>query len=346
MDLLTGAAERGWLPDALIRVGIRRLCARKAADERRGDPAARAARRAERVQAMRAGVIALHTAEANLQHYEVPTEYYRLVLGPHLKYSSALWDGATDLGAAEEAMLRTCDARAQLADGQRVLELGCGWGSWSLWMAQRFPGSRITAVSNSATQREFITARARERGLGNLEVVTCDMNRFEPGARFDRVVSVEMFEHMRDWVSLLARIRGWLEPQGSLFVHVFCHRDSPYFFETDGRSDWMARHFFTGGLMPSEDLLEECAAGSFRLAERWRVDGTHYARTARAWLANHDAHRAGIEELFARSLGREGGRVQSQRWRMFHMACEELFAFDAGREWFVSHARLVPGDPA
>jgi cyclopropane-fatty-acyl-phospholipid synthase len=213
-------------------------------------------------------------------------------------------------------------------------------------MAERFPGSRITAVSNSATQREFITARARERGLGNLEVVTCDMNRFEPGARFDRVVSVEMFEHMRDWVSLLARIRGWLEPQGSLFVHVFCHRDSPYFFETDGRSDWMARHFFTGGLMPSEDLLETCAAGSFRLAERWRVDGTHYARTARAWLANHDAHRAAIEELFARTLGREGGRVQSQRWRMFHMACEELFGFDAGREWFVSHARLVPGDPA
>ncbi len=354
MDAVLEAVERGFVPDAFVLAGIRWLVERKLADERRGGDAARAARHEQRLAAMRAAPVALHTQAANEQHYEVPAAYYELVLGPQLKYSCALWGDAADpaspgaLAAAEEAMLAVTAERAALRDGQRILELGCGWGSLTLWMAEHFPGSRITAVSNSASQRRFIGQRARERGLTNVHVITADMNTFqppEPGG-YDRVVSVEMFEHMRNWEVLLARIRGWLAPGGALFVHVFCMRDALYFFEIDGRSDWLARHFFTGGLMPAEDTLERCAAG-WTLDGRWRVPGTHYARTSRAWLARHDAAKAQIETLFATGYGARDAARWSRRWRLFHMACAELFDHRGGQEWFVTHARLSPStDPS
>jgi cyclopropane-fatty-acyl-phospholipid synthase len=343
MDAVLEAVERGLVPDALVLAGIRRLVARKLADEHAGGKPAIRARYEECLSAMRAAPIALHTHEANSQHYEVPAAYFERVLGPRLKYSCAFWDGARDLAEAEEAMLRLTAERAALADGQQVLELGCGWGSLTLWMAERFPASHITAVSNSRSQREYIEGRARERGLANVRVLTADMNTFAPpeAGRYNRVVSVEMFEHMRNWEALLARIRGWLEPDGSLFVHVFCLRDAPYFFEVGGQSDWMARHFFTGGLMPAEDLLQRCASG-WRLDGRWRVDGTHYARTSRAWLARHDAARGEIEALFATVYGARDAARWSRRWRLFHMACAELFDHDGGSQWFVTHARLSP----
>ena len=343
MDLLVEAMERGLVPDQLVLAGIRRLVARKLADESRGGPGAIQARYVERLAAMRAAPVALHTAAANEQHYEVPAAYFERVLGPQLKYSCALWEEARDLAEAEEAMLACTAARAALADGQHILELGCGWGSLTLWMARHYPNSRITAVSNSHSQREFIEQRAAARGLTNLRVITADMNVFtppEPG-RYDRVVSVEMFEHMRNWEALLARIRDWLAPGGALFVHVFCMREVPYFFEVDGRSDWLARHFFTGGLMPAEDMLERCAP-DWRLAGRWRVDGTHYARTSRAWLARHDAAGPGIEALFAPVYGARCAARAARRWRIFHMACAEMFDHAGGSQWFVSHARLEP----
>ena len=346
MDLVMEAVERGWVPDPLVRAGIRRLLARKLADERRGGAGAIASRRDALLAALEDAAVALHADAANRQHYELPPGFFEAVLGPQLKYSCGLWsEGVRTLAESEEAMLALTAGRARLADGQRILELGCGWGSLSLWMARRFPGSRILAVSNSASQRRFIEARAAAQGLANLRVVTADMNAFEPGEAFDRIVSVEMFEHMRNWPRLLERVGGWLAPEGRLFLHVFCHRETPYLFETGGRSDWMARHFFTGGLMPSEDLVARCAR-TLRVEEQWRVPGTHYARTCRAWLERQDAKRDELMPLFERTYGRGDAARWFERWRVFFLACEELFAFRGGSEWYVTHARLARGDGA
>lgn len=340
------AVERGWVPDPLVRAGIRRLLARKLADERRGGAGAMASRRDALLAALEDAAVALHADAANRQHYELPPAFFEAVLGPQLKYSCGLWgEGVRTLEESEEAMLALTAGRARLADGQRILELGCGWGSLSLWMARRFPGSRIRAVSNSASQRRFIEARAAARGLANLRVVTADMNAFEPGEAFDRIVSVEMFEHMRNWPRLLERVGGWLAPEGRLFLHVFCHRETPYLFETDGRSDWMARHFFTGGLMPSEDLVARCAR-TLRVEEQWRVHGTHYARTCRAWRERQDAKRDALMPLFERTYGRHAAMRWFERWRVFFLACEELFEFRGGSEWYVTHVRLARGDGA
>lgn len=341
MDWAMSAVERGLVPDPLIRTGIRRLLRDKLHLERDGGRDAVRARQHARLAALCEGPVALHADAANRQHYELPAVYFERVLGPRLKYSCALFAAdTTDLGAAEEAMLALTTERAGLADGQHVLELGCGWGSLTLWMAEHFPGSRITAVSNSASQREFIRARAAARGLANVEVITADMNVFAPAHRFDRIVSVEMFEHMHNWAELLDRARGWLAPDGALFLHVFCHRDLTWPFETNGRSDWMARHFFTGGLMPSFDLPRAFSA-TFEVEEAWAVNGRHYARTCEAWLARHDAARAEILPLFRATYGRDA-RVWFERWRVFHLACAELFGWADGQEWFVGHYRMRP----
>jgi len=346
MDLVMEAVERGWVPDPVVRAGIRRLLREKLALERRGGPAAMEARREALLANLERAAVALHTDEANRQHYELPPAFFEAVLGAQLKYSCALWEaGVRTLDQAEEAMLELAAERAGLADGQRILELGCGWGSLSLWMARRYPNARIVAVSNSANQRRFIEARAVARGVTNLAVVTADMNEFAPDGAFDRVVSVEMFEHMRNWPGLLERVGGWLAPGGRLFLHVFCHRETPYFFEVDGRSDWMARHFFTGGLMPSEDLVARCAR-TLRVERQWRVSGTHYARTCRAWLERQDAKRAELMPLFERTYGRADAARWFERWRVFFLACEELFAFGGGNEWYVTHARLARRDDA
>jgi len=327
--------ERGLVPDAVVRAGIRSFLRRRL----RGEDEART--RAF-VEEMGRSPVAVETGAANRQHYEVPPAFFLAVLGPRLKYSSCLYgDGAEDLAAAEEAMLALTAARAGLGDGQEILDLGCGWGSMSLYAAERFPGSRVLGVSNSAPQREFILARARERGLSNVEIVTADVNTFEPGRTFDRAVSVEMLEHVRNHGVLFGRIASWLRPGGRLFVHVFCHARHAYPFETDGEDDWMGRHFFTGGIMPSEDLLP----GTDRdlvVEERWRVDGRHYARTSEDWLRNVDARRPAALAALAEVHGRDGAALALRRWRIFFMACAELFAFHGGSEWFVAHYRFRP----
>jgi cyclopropane-fatty-acyl-phospholipid synthase len=336
-------AEAGILPDPLIRLGIRRLVRGRLRGERAGGDIAVRERQAQRVLALRQSVVALHTDAANAQHYEVPAAFYECVLGKHLKYSGCWWTPATkSLDDAEAAMLELYAERAELADGQAVLDLGCGWGSLSLWLAERHPTSRITAVSNSASQGAFIEARARERGLANLEVLTADVNALQLAPRtFDRVVSIEMFEHVRNYEELLQRIARWLKPTGRLFVHIFCHRDLLYPFEIEGDDNWMGRYFFTGGLMPAADTLAQFQRDVV-LLERWNVPGVHYAKTARAWLDNLDANREKARTALLPVVGVAEVDRALQRWRMFFMACEEQFAYRDGTEWQVAHYRFAP----
>jgi cyclopropane-fatty-acyl-phospholipid synthase len=333
--------ERGLVPDFLMRAGMRRLMATRLAEES-ADHGEREFDRYRRCLAtLRHSPIAIDTQRANEQHYEVPVEFFAQVLGPRLKYSCALWEpGVATLAAAEERMLGVTCERASLADGQDILELGCGWGSLTLWMAERYPHARITAVSNSASQREFILSRAARQGLGNVRVITADAKVFDTTDRFDRVVSVEMFEHMRNYAALMRRIARWLRAEGRLFVHIFCHRQLMYPFTVEGADDWMGRHFFTGGLMPSEQTLLYFQE-HLRLEEQWRVSGAHYQNTANAWLARMDANVPQVLKALAGAYGEAESHRWFHRWRMFFMACAELFGYRGGTEWFVSHYRFA-----
>ena len=337
---LIGLAERGLLPDAAIRFGIRRLCAQRLRDETAGGVTAMAERMQHRIDALRMAPVAIHTDAANAQHYELPPRFFELCLGKRLKYSSCYFaTGDESLDEAEEAMLALYGERAELADGQSILELGCGWGSLTLWMAARFPNARITAVSNSRPQREFIEAQCRARGFGNVRVITHDVNTLQLATeQFDRAVSIEMFEHMRNYETLLGRIASWLRPGGKLFVHIFCHRELLYPFETQGDDNWMGRYFFTGGLMPAADTLLWFQK-DLRIEQQWRLSGTHYERTANAWLVNQDAHREEVMCVMREAYGAEA-KVWNQRWRMFWMACAELFGYRGGCEWMVAHYRF------
>lgn len=335
-------AESGLVPDFLLRYGMRRLLRRRLQDEGCGGDIERQQKRFEAMlDILRRSPIALQTAAANAQHYEVPTEFYLKSLGTHLKYSSCYWpEGINDLDSAEAAMLRLTCERAELADGMQILELGCGWGSLSLWMARYYQHSHIIAVSNSATQRQYIMEQAKQRGLPNIEVITADMNDFTTEKKFDRAVSVEMFEHMRNYERLMANISGWLKPGGKLFVHIFCHRTLMYPFETDGEDNWMGRYFFTGGLMPAFDTLLHFQE-HLRIEQRWLLNGIHYRKTLEAWLQKTDANRDEILKIFAVTYGADQASVWLQRWRMFYMACSELFGYNGGTEWPVAHYRFV-----
>lgn len=330
-------AERGYLPDRLLRHGIRRLCRRRLSAD--WD----AARQLDDfIQRATSSPIALVPEKANQQHYELPVEFFQRILGTRLKYSCCYWEPQTrSLDAAEEAALRLTCEHAQLDNGQRILELGCGWGALTLWMAEQYPDGQITAVSNSHSQRAFIERVAAERGCGrNLQVITADMNDYQAEGRFDRVVSVEMFEHMRNHALLLERIAGWLTPTGKLLVHIFCHRERVYEFQDQGPADWMSRHFFTGGIMPSRGLLATYNR-HMEVAETWQWGGIHYRKTADEWLKNMQRQRADVTRALQNTYGNDAGRWY-QRWWMFFTACSELFGYAGGDEWFVMHYQLQP----
>lgn len=329
-----GILDRGLVPDAIIRRAIRRRCAERLRRERaRFD-------RAAFVAGLKTMPVALHTDLANEQHYEVPPAFFGLVLGPRRKYSCALFPpGVTDLAEAEERMLALTAERAGIADGQRILDLGCGWGSFSLWAAERYPAARIVAVSNSRDQGAFIRAEAARRSLANLQVLTADVNDFAPEGTFDRVVSIEMFEHLKNYGVILQRIAGWLSPGGQLFVHIFCHRNLAYHYESEGPDDWMTRHFFTGGTMPASDLLDAFPE-HLQVLQQWRVPGTHYRDTCEAWLRRMDARRDEVSAVLAVAYGPDQVTRWRVRWRVFFLACAELFAYGGGDEWFVGHYLL------
>jgi cyclopropane-fatty-acyl-phospholipid synthase len=335
--------EMGLVPDAAIRAGIRRLLVKRLSEIQAADATAAATALNQFVSEMRVSEVAPVPELANEQHYEVPAEFFSEVLGKHRKYSSCYWqDNTGNLDQAEaEALAITCD-RAGIENGMEILELGCGWGSLSLWMAERFPDSKITSVSNSAGQRQYIERQAQSSGLENLQVITCDMNDFDAPGSYDRIVSVEMFEHMRNYQELFRRVNQWLKPEGRFFMHIFCHRQCAYAFEDNGPDDWMSRYFFSGGIMPSADLPLRFQE-DLNLRDRWVWDGRHYEKTSNAWLDNMVKHKGAIMPILAETYGNADASKWFMRWRMFFMACAELFAYADGQEWFVGHYLFEKG---
>jgi len=330
-------SERGLVPDSVLRAGIRRLCRQRLKDIGANDVESSGRSIEAFVEMMNASSIALVPEIANEQHYEVPPEFFSIVLGEHAKYSCCFWDENTEsLSQAEAEALKITCQRAGIENGMSILDLGCGWGSLSLWIAENYPDCRVHSVSNSRPQGEHIRFLSRERGLSNIQVVTRDMNEFSPEQKYDRIVSVEMFEHMRNYRELFGRISQWLNQDGRFFMHIFCHRSCAYEFLDEGPSDWMGRHFFSGGIMPSDDLPLRFQE-TLRLLKRDRWSGRHYEKTANAWLANMDANRGRIMSIMAATYGKANAERWFQRWRIFFMACAELFAFNKGSEWFVSH---------
>ncbi len=330
------AVESTPLPDPVTRFGVDFLVARTRRQLSVAPPSDE-----QFARSMGDHPIAEHTDAANEQHYELPPEFFGLTLGPRRKYSCCLYPtGKETLAEAEVIALEETVAHADLADGQTILELGCGWGSLTLFMAERFPNARIVAVSNSAPQRGYIEGQAKAAGYHNVTVITADMNDFAPDQQFDRIVSVEMFEHMANWEMLLGRARGWLHPDGRMFVHVFTHKSQPYRFDQTDKADWIAQHFFTGGIMPSHGLIghfPDC----FEIEQEWRWNGKHYQQTAVDWLVNFDANKAEIDRLLSGVYGKDA-RLWRRRWRLFYLATAGLFGHADGEEWGVSHYRLRP----
>lgn len=337
IKLLIKLAEKGILPDFFIRLGIRKLCGQRLTDANDLSLKAREEKHQKWIDILMESPIALVPEKANEQHYEVPPRLFELVLGAKLKYSSGYWpQGTSTLDDSEVQMLKLTSKRAALSDGQEVLELGCGWGSLTFHMALTYPNSKITAVSNSNDQRQFIEKKCDELKIKNIKVITADMNDFSSEKTFDRVVSIEMFEHMRNYDELLKRVSEWLKKDGKLFVHIFSHKEIAYPFEDKGEGDWMAREFFSGGQMPSHKLLT-CFSSRMKIEKDWRVEGTHYEKTSLAWLNKMDENKKEVLKLFEKTYGKNEASTWFQRWRIFFMSCEVLFGFNKGSEWGVSH---------
>ncbi|HEV2481493.1 MAG TPA: DUF1295 domain-containing protein [Puia sp.] len=332
--------ENGRIPDPVLRLGIRLLLRQRLREEAKSSSEIRQAHFSALIRQLKASPIAVGTSRTFGQQHELPARFFEYCLGRHLNYSCGYWLSGTahgDLDTAEKNMLELTCRRAGLRDGQDILELGCGWGSLSLFMAERYPNSRITAISNSPTQKDYIDSRIGAMGITNVQTVTADINDYElPAAAFDRVVSVETFEHMRNYQLLLKKIAAALRQDGKLFVHLFAHKECAYLFENKLEAAWLGRHFFTAGIMPSDNLLLYFNE-DLSVEEHWQVDGTHYGKTATAWLHRMDYHKAYILPLFKKTYGESEAAKWWARWRLFYLACAELWNYNNGREWIVSH---------
>ncbi|MBP9706145.1 MAG: class I SAM-dependent methyltransferase [Oligoflexales bacterium] len=334
-------AESGLLPDSLIKFGINRLLQQRLNELPLKSDALIKKYKDSIIKELNDSPIAIETQAANEQHYEVPAEFFQIALGNHLKYSSCYYEnGAKNLDQAEHDMLKLSAERAEIRDGMKILDLGCGWGSMSLWLAENFPNCSIRSLSNSKPQRLFIEEQAKSRGLNNIKVMTADINNFEIKEKFDRIVSIEMFEHLRNYKNLFSKIASWLEDDGKLFVHIFCHREAPYYFETEGDDNWMGAHFFTGGIMPSRDLYRHFSQ-DISVEKSWDVNGVNYQKTALAWLDHIDRNKQAVLHCFAKTYGSKNANKWLHRWRIFFLSCAELFGYNQGNEWLVEHYLFV-----
>lgn len=330
-------AEKGFLPDTLLRKGIRKLCESRLKDIQSDDCEIAQSEQIQFLSQMQTSDIAPLPEKANAQHYEIPAEFYQYCLGRHRKYSSCYWQADTKtLDEAESLALEQTCAHALIQDGQEILELGCGWGSLTLWMASHYPNAKITGISNSSSQREYILQQANLLGLKNLSIVTADMNVFDTEQTFDRIVSVEMFEHMRNYQALYAKVARWLKTDGLFFKHIFVHSLTPYTFDVKSDDDWMSQYFFSGGMMPSDDL-PLYFQDHLKIINKWRWSGCHYEKTANAWLENMDKNHAELTPVLQSIYGKANAEIWRQRWRLFFMACAELFGYNHGQTWWVSH---------
>ena len=331
--------ELGVIPESILRVAIKKLIQKRLL-EIPVNSEVRKSQKANFIEELQSSPIALSTKIANEQHYEVPPAFFQEIMGAHLKYSCGLFDKNTiSLDEAEENMLQLYIERLDIKNNQKILDLGCGWGSFSLYAAAKFPNSTFVAVSNSNDQIEFINNTAAARSLENIKAIKQDMNNLSLDESFDRIISIEMFEHMRNYGALLKKLRNHLHNDGKMFVHIFTHRDHPYPYEVRGPSDWMSKYFFTSGLMPSHDIFSYFEE-DLVVEQSWKINGSHYARTCNLWLENHYKNKKTILDIFTGHY--PNPRQWFVRWQLFFLACEKLFAYNEGKEWFVSHYLLVP----
>jgi cyclopropane-fatty-acyl-phospholipid synthase len=333
MSFIINAIENGYVPDSLVRLGIKKLIKQREEEIKVNFDF----HKNKILKIMQESPLAIETAKANEQHYEVPSEFYQLVLGKNLKYSCSLFENqAQNLDEAEDVMLNLYCERAQIVDGMKILELGCGWGSLTLHLARKYPNSQITAISNSHGQREYILGEAQKRNIKNIKIITTDINVFKNEEKFDRIISIEMFEHLRNYQEIFAKMKTWLNLDGKVFLHIFCHKEATYFFETEGDDNWMGKYFFTGGVMPSFDLFERIQ-DSLKLEKKWEVNGINYQDTSEEWFKNMDRRNEEIMTLFEKTYGKKEAKRWFNRWKMFFAACAELFGHKQGKEWFVGH---------
>ena len=325
---LLSLAESGFIPDVLIKIAARYISNRRLSEQSDDD------NKDKIISVLSRGAVAEKTYDANEQHYEVPPEFFNYVLGTNLKYSCSLFDNVDSLDDAEDSMLKLYIDRADIKDGHEVLDLGCGWGSFSLYVAKRYPDINITSVSNSSDQITYIKNEAHKKGLSNIKAFRMDVNNLELNKKFDRIVSIEMFEHLRNYKLILNYLNHALKPDGKLFIHIFCHKKLTYLYEMKNNLDWMTKYFFQGGIMPSKDIFQYFE-GELEVINQWDINGNHYSRTCKAWLNNHYKNKKKILNIFEKHY--DEPKIWFNRWRIFFLSCEAFFALNNGREYFVAH---------